>query len=71
MTASRRTVETIHFPDGIYIEGPRGEFIEVPCQWFAACDRHATSTQQHPVLGAVPICGRCATKIAALKGDDA
>lgn len=34
-----------------------------PCQWFAHCDNQATATKAHPVLGAVPVCARCAAKI--------
>lgn len=33
------------------------------CEWFARCGRAATSTQPHPVLGAVPICARCQRKV--------
>lgn len=58
-----RESNLIVFPDGIYTEGPRGEFIDVPCQWFAACNRHATQTQPHPILGAVPVCTSCATTL--------
>lgn len=31
------------------------------CGWFAACDRQAASTVNHPVHGDVPICDRCKT----------
>ena len=41
---------------GVYIEGEDGDMIEVPCQWFAACDEHAATTEPHPILGDVPIC---------------
>jgi hypothetical protein len=37
------------------------------CQWFALCDNPAVTTEPHPVLGAVPICQRCADKVARLK----
>lgn len=30
------------------------------CEWFALCDRPATVLVQHPVLGDVPTCDRCA-----------
>lgn len=29
------------------------------CEWFALCDRAATGTTPHPILGAVPTCDRC------------
>jgi hypothetical protein len=29
------------------------------CQWFLLCDRPATGTTPHPVLGSVPTCDRC------------
>ncbi|MEU6267708.1 hypothetical protein [Saccharopolyspora shandongensis] len=32
------------------------------CEWFAMCDREATTTRAHPILGEVPICGRCDSK---------
>ena len=38
----------------------------VTCQWFLLCENEATTTEPHPVLGAVPICGRCADKVARL-----
>jgi len=31
----------------------------VLCRWFAKCDRLATGTTPHPVLGDVPTCDRC------------
>lgn len=35
------------------------EITTTVCEWFALCDHEATKTRQHPILGAVPICGRC------------
>ena len=29
------------------------------CMWFALCDRPATGTTPHPILGDVPTCDRC------------
>jgi hypothetical protein len=39
------------------------------CKWFALCDNPATATAAHPILGAVPICARCAAKLARLTAD--
>jgi DNA-binding MarR family transcriptional regulator len=36
------------------------------CQWFALCDHPATTTRSHPVLGEVPICDRCNSKMDRL-----
>lgn len=36
------------------------------CEWFAGCDNDATTTRSHPVLGPVPICERCQSKIESL-----
>lgn len=36
------------------------------CEWFALCDREALTLMPHPVLGAVPICGPCRSKVEAL-----
>lgn len=32
------------------------------CQWFALCDRLATTTVKHSILGDVPCCDRCAQR---------
>lgn len=37
------------------------------CQWFALCENKATTSQAHPVLGSVPICERCAAKLANME----
>ena len=31
----------------------------IACGWFALCDRAATGTTPHPILGTVPTCDRC------------
>ena len=33
------------------------------CEWFALCDHPADGVVSHPVLGDVPTCERCATKL--------
>lgn len=37
---------------------------EQTCQWFALCANPATTSIQHPILGSVPTCSRCAAKAA-------
>lgn len=32
------------------------------CAWYALCDREAVGWVDHPVLGPVPVCQRCADK---------
>lgn len=63
-------VEVIQTPEGVYFEDTTGDgcsaLLEVPCQWFALCTRHAATTRQHPTLGDVPICARCNDKIEGL-----
>jgi len=34
------------------------------CQWFVTCGNLATAHVEHPVLGKVPTCARCAAKAA-------
>lgn len=59
----RRVVEVIQLREGVYLEARSGKMIEVPCQWFGACENHAMTTMDHPVLGSVPICRRCEDKV--------
>lgn len=33
------------------------------CGWFALCERPATTTRPHPILGDVPTCDRCAARV--------
>lgn len=33
------------------------------CQWFMMCNRKATTTMSHPILGDVPICKKCKEKM--------
>ena len=37
------------------------------CQWFLLCNNKATTTLEHSILGAVPICKRCKDKIESLE----
>jgi len=32
------------------------------CEWYALCDHTAIGTVNHPVIGDVPVCQRCADK---------
>lgn len=43
-----------------------GPFTVVQCAWFLLCENDATTARDHPVLGSVPICDRCNTKVEAL-----
>lgn len=42
------------------LPGPADEV----CAWFAACTNPADGTVEHPVLGQVPTCRRCADKLS-------
>lgn len=37
-----------------------GTAYAVMCAWFIGCPRDATGTTEHPALGDVPTCDRCA-----------
>jgi len=39
------------------------EVQEPTCQWFALCTNGTTQGVNHPVLGLVPCCTRCAEKM--------
>lgn len=36
------------------------------CAWFALCTNVATETMDHPILGGVPTCQRCADKVRTI-----
>lgn len=36
------------------------------CAWFLLCENPATTTRKHSVLGDVPICERCNSKMNAI-----
>lgn len=50
---------------GPLVEAP--EFVRLEefarCEWFATCANGTTTARRHPVLGYVPICGRCARAV--------
>jgi len=50
---------------GIF-EVPAAPAAPATCAWFLKCDKPATTTREHPTLGAVPICARCDVKVARL-----
>lgn len=33
------------------------------CEWFAFCTRESSGVVEHPILGDVPTCERCANKL--------
>jgi hypothetical protein len=35
----------------------------VTCEWFAMCANETDEAADHPILGPVPICPRCAKKM--------
>ncbi|TEA09089.1 hypothetical protein CCUG60884_00258 [Mycobacteroides salmoniphilum] len=37
---------------------------EASCMWWARCLNPANTVMEHPVLGNLPICKRCAEKLA-------
>jgi hypothetical protein len=62
------TVEVTITDQGVFYQcGP--DLVPISCQWFALCTRWAVTTQSHPTLGDVPICGRCRDKIATIQHD--
>lgn len=36
------------------------------CEYFALCDNPADGTVDHPILGTVPTCNRCATMMGGM-----
>lgn len=36
------------------------------CRWFLACENKATTVIRHPVLGGVPACAECASRVARI-----
>lgn len=59
---------TITNGDGTTEEVPLDQLApDGPCEWFALCDRPATSFLDHPVLQLVPVCDRCREKVERLR----
>jgi len=44
----------------------RADDNEQICQWFALCTNVATTVQDHPTLGAIPVCCACKELIRRL-----
>lgn len=42
----------------------------VTCEWFALCANQTSQAADHPILGPVPICERCATKLGVIPTHD-
>jgi hypothetical protein len=40
------------------------------CRWFLRCENPATTTRKHPILGDVPICERCNSKMKEIVNTD-
>lgn len=56
---------TIDINARVYPEGHEGDpKFEAACMWWAKCPNPANTVMEHPVLGDVPICKRCAEKLA-------
>jgi hypothetical protein len=56
---------SIETPNGSVVSFPNAEF-PIQCAVFALCDREAVQAIHNPILGAVPACERCATKMEEL-----
>lgn len=57
-------VITVNGDGDVDVDSSGGVLLEVwTCQWFALCQNDATMIIEHPTLGGVPTCDRCA-KIA-------
>jgi len=41
---------------------------EVMCEWFAMCANMTSDAASHPIMGPVPICSRCASKMEITPG---
>lgn len=60
-------VEVIDVAARVYPEGHEGDpDYETVCMWWAKCTNPANTLKDHPVLGKVPICKRCAEKLERL-----
>jgi hypothetical protein len=47
------------------LQNTSGAALQVPrpgqmCEWFLLCDRPATVFVEHPIIGPVPTCAKCA-----------
>lgn len=51
------------YPAG-HEDDPRYEAV---CSWWARCTNPANTIREHPILGNLPICKRCADKLTHLE----
>lgn len=38
------------------------ELLTTPCEWMVLCFNPTANAANHPIIGLVPVCDRCATR---------